>query len=181
MGDACSRRFFSSRRRHTRSLCDWSSDVCSSDLALRAAGVDALTLLPGYPAVLDHVGKGRESAKLELLGFACRLLRADPFLVLDCPALYMRDGGPYQRADGRDWDDNPLRFGVLARAAALLAGSGTPLDWQAQVLHAHACRSARARASRRGEAGRAASVLTIHNVAFQGNYDPALLSRLELP
>src|SRR5260221_12313598 len=28
---------FSSRRRHTRSLCDWSSDVCSSDLALAAA------------------------------------------------------------------------------------------------------------------------------------------------
>src|SRR5260221_9168086 len=27
--------FFSSRRRHTRSLCDWSSDVCSSDLCLR--------------------------------------------------------------------------------------------------------------------------------------------------
>src|SRR5260221_6829522 len=26
--------FFSSRRRHTRSLCDWSSDVCSSDLTL---------------------------------------------------------------------------------------------------------------------------------------------------
>src|SRR5437588_9134063 len=25
--------FFSSRRRHTRSLCDWISDVCSSDLA----------------------------------------------------------------------------------------------------------------------------------------------------
>src|SRR5260221_10122891 len=32
--------FFSSRRRHTRSLCDWSSDVCSSDLEIpqRAAG-----------------------------------------------------------------------------------------------------------------------------------------------
>src|SRR5437588_6945896 len=29
--------FFSSRRRHTRSLCDWSSDVCSSDLG-RLAG-----------------------------------------------------------------------------------------------------------------------------------------------
>src|SRR5260221_1946267 len=27
--------FFSSRRRHTRSLCDWSSDVCSSDLYTR--------------------------------------------------------------------------------------------------------------------------------------------------
>src|SRR5260221_14391170 len=29
--------FFSSRRRHTRSLCDWSSDVCSSDLGAEAA------------------------------------------------------------------------------------------------------------------------------------------------
>src|SRR5260221_7538873 len=28
--------FFSSRRRHTRSLCDWSSDVCSSDLPYSA-------------------------------------------------------------------------------------------------------------------------------------------------
>src|SRR5436190_12103339 len=30
--------FFSSRRRHTRSLCDWSSDVCSSDLVNIQAG-----------------------------------------------------------------------------------------------------------------------------------------------
>src|SRR5215204_1786827 len=29
--------FFSSRRRHTRSLCDWSSDVCSSDLTATIA------------------------------------------------------------------------------------------------------------------------------------------------
>src|SRR5438105_12272381 len=32
----CSCFFFSSRRRHTRSTRDWSSDVCSSDLLLRA-------------------------------------------------------------------------------------------------------------------------------------------------
>src|SRR6267142_320275 len=30
--------FFSSRRRHTRLTCDWSSDVCSSDLASRKPG-----------------------------------------------------------------------------------------------------------------------------------------------
>src|SRR6266480_3780276 len=33
--------FFSSRRRHTRLTCDWSSDVCSSDLALQALSRDA--------------------------------------------------------------------------------------------------------------------------------------------
>src|SRR5215211_6700054 len=31
--------FFSSRRRHTRSLCDWSSDVCSSDLGAQPPDV----------------------------------------------------------------------------------------------------------------------------------------------
>src|SRR6266481_16000 len=41
--------FFSSRRRHTRWNCDWSSDVCSSDLsddlpAVIAAGADALVI-----------------------------------------------------------------------------------------------------------------------------------------
>src|SRR5260370_32090172 len=32
--------FFSSRRRHTRFKCDWSSDVCSSDLGLRPIILD---------------------------------------------------------------------------------------------------------------------------------------------
>src|SRR5438034_3778986 len=47
--------FFSSRRRHTRSLCDWSSDVCSSDLGIdterfAAARADREKLIPGTSA-----------------------------------------------------------------------------------------------------------------------------------
>src|SRR5437763_12711128 len=36
--------FFSSRRRHTRYIGDWSSDVCSSDLKFRAAGVTVASI-----------------------------------------------------------------------------------------------------------------------------------------
>src|SRR5256886_9441602 len=36
--------FFSSRRRHTRFDCDWSSDVCSSDLPLRERLVGCVAL-----------------------------------------------------------------------------------------------------------------------------------------
>src|SRR5438034_11394686 len=39
--------FFSSRRRHTRSLCDWSSDVCSSDLESISSGVTRGTSVSG--------------------------------------------------------------------------------------------------------------------------------------
>src|SRR5260221_11276297 len=39
--------FFSSRRRHTRSLCDWSSDVCSSDLGeIRTPGGGLIKAAP---------------------------------------------------------------------------------------------------------------------------------------
>src|SRR2546430_5095211 len=43
--DLCSFFFFSSRRRHTRFDCDWSSDVCSSDLAHGAGTGWARSLL----------------------------------------------------------------------------------------------------------------------------------------
>src|SRR5699024_11548563 len=39
--------FFSSRRRHTRSKRDWSSDVCSSDLYLPADNIFFLITQPG--------------------------------------------------------------------------------------------------------------------------------------
>src|SRR5882762_4604103 len=38
--------FFSSRRRHTRFKCDWSSDVCSSDLAVAGSIMAAFVLMP---------------------------------------------------------------------------------------------------------------------------------------
>src|SRR5699024_11725179 len=51
--------FFSSRRRHTRSKRDWSSDVCSSDLAVgRDIAVDdTVTILadPDNPALVGAV------------------------------------------------------------------------------------------------------------------------------
>ena len=150
--------------------------------ALRDCGVDVRSLLPGYGEVLREIGRAEPVAKLSLLGFECRLLRADPLLVLDCPHLYAREGGgPYQRHDGRDWDDNALRFGVFSRAAALLGGERTPLDWHAQVVHCHDWPAALAPVYLRAEAQRAATLMTIHNLSFQGNYDAALLSALELP
>src|SRR5467141_4220308 len=39
--------FFSSRRRHTRFKCDWSSDVCSSDLQRKQELADLLGVDPG--------------------------------------------------------------------------------------------------------------------------------------
>src|SRR5688572_8069153 len=44
--------FFSSRRRHTRFDCDWSSDVCSSDLRASSAGCHAGEDTPWEPALL---------------------------------------------------------------------------------------------------------------------------------
>src|SRR2546430_902242 len=42
--------FFSSRRRHTRFDCDWSSDVCSSDLYIDLFAEDGMYWMPPEPS-----------------------------------------------------------------------------------------------------------------------------------
>src|SRR5256886_3686480 len=48
--------FFSSRRRHTRFDCDWSSDVCSSDLATISPAVQVTAVDPGGNPVPTFTG-----------------------------------------------------------------------------------------------------------------------------
>src|SRR5688572_32554451 len=47
--------FFSSRRRHTRFDCDWSSDVCSSDLSTQQIGHPIAPLGP-VSLFVNHQG-----------------------------------------------------------------------------------------------------------------------------
>ena len=146
--------------------------------ALRAQGIDVRVLLPRY----QGIGlEGRESAPLRVLGVDVRLIEAGDYLLVDCPALYGRAGDPYRDAEGADWPDNALRFGVLSRAAALVAGRASPLDWQPEVVHCNDWQTALAPAYLHFEHARAGAVMTVHNLAFQGLYEAALLARLELP
>src|SRR2546430_8110373 len=75
--------FFSSRRRHTRFDCDWSSDVCSSDLdlqlhiilndALVRPAVERETIEARYPHfALWTDDCDATAAKIEALGLVCR-------------------------------------------------------------------------------------------------------------
>src|SRR5207248_5691892 len=49
--------FFSSRRRHTRSYGDWSSDVCSSDLDQRGWGWHPLDGWRAYVTTIKELGQ----------------------------------------------------------------------------------------------------------------------------
>jgi starch synthase len=155
--------------------------------ALRSDGLDARVLLPGYPSVLAFDPKAREAARLQLIGESGRILESKlpsgvPLLILDVPRLFKRSGGPYQADDGEDWEDNALRFGVLSRAAALLGSSASPLAWRPDVVHCNDWQSALAPLFLRNSEGpHAASVLTIHNLAFQGNFDMAEVQKLGVP
>jgi starch synthase len=157
--------------------------------ALRQAGVDIRVLLPGYPGVMRSLGAACELARLPEPAFPAgsRLLQGGlpggvPLIVLDSPSLYQRGGGPYLDENGRDWHDNATRFGVFSRVAALLASGGSPLPWRAHVLHGNDWPAGIACAYLHHTAGpRAASVFTIHNLAFQGIFPRSLLAPLGLP
>src|SRR5438034_9249422 len=60
--------FFSSRRRHTRSLCDWSSDVCSSDLSTRLSTSRTMWSSPSWPTVSAAAGASSTDRKSVVYG-----------------------------------------------------------------------------------------------------------------
>ena len=161
--------------------------------AVSPHGVAMTTLLPGYAAVMNTLGKGRTLHRYDsLLGEPARLvagkLGAHPLIVLDAPGLFARDGGPYADPAGRDWPDNWRRFAALGRAAADLAG-GLVRSQKFDLLHVHDWQAAMAPAYLRfapPPKDRAVpevlpSVMTIHNIAFQGNFDAAVFPELGLP
>ncbi|MEQ1915248.1 MAG: glycogen synthase GlgA [Gallionella sp.] len=156
--------------------------------ALCKLGVDVRVLLPGYPVVMSKCSNFEVVATFTYLtGFpTSRLLSGKmdngvPLLVLDCPGLYQRDGGPYQDTQGRDWSDNAKRFALLSKVAAILGGRATPLAWHPNLVHCNDWQSGLTPAYLHYKSGAAASVITIHNLAFQGNFPRSNVHTLGLP
>ena len=158
--------------------------------ALIEQGHDVRLLLPGYRAVEEaFAGKAAGRAFEVLPGLPhARLLRGRlpgydiPTWLLHCAPLYDRPGGPYADAEGRDWEDNSLRFALLGKVGAMF-GAGAGLDgWRADVLHGHDWHAGLMSAYAHFDpAVTAATVFTIHNLAYQGNFPAELRHTLHVP
>ncbi len=157
--------------------------------ALKRQGVDARILLPGYPRAMAALKNAQLEVKLDsLLGVeGAALISGDlpgsdvRVWLIHAPALYLRNGGLYQDAGGSDWPDNALRFGFLSHVARAIA-EGQAGSWRPDIVHAndwHAGLLPLLLAMR--EAPRPATVFTIHNMAFQGNFPAGSCAELEIP
>ncbi|GJE58225.1 glycogen synthase GlgA [Methylobacterium trifolii] len=147
---------------------------------------DVRVLIPGYRQVLAALTDITVVGRLE--GFAhvppCDLGLAETadglrVYVLLSAELYERDGTPYGDANG-DFADNDLRFARLSLAAAELAQGADPA-WSADLLHLNDWQAALAPAYLAWRAARVPSVLTIHNLAYQGLFPRDNLARLGVP
>jgi starch synthase len=151
--------------------------------AMRAQGADVRFLLPAYSSIRPEFDILGEAAALpELMGGGpARILRAEapglPLYLLDQPAFFDRPGGPYDHPE-----DLARRFAALAWAAAHLGRLGDADGWRPEVLHGHDWPTGLMPAYvAYGDGPRPATVMTIHNIAFQGRFPPSMLSDLWLP
>ena len=154
--------------------------------ALAPLGVEMRVLMPGYPAMKAALPEDAEARPLgRLPGGRARVIGARAagidVMVLDAPRLFERPGNPYLGPDGSDWPDNHLRFGALCRAAARIATAGTD-GWRPDVVHLHDWQAGLAAAYLElGRRPAPPTLLTIHNIAFQGLFPPEATAPLGLP
>src|SRR6201986_3901324 len=149
---------------------------------------DVRIILPGYRDVVEqftHIEIVGECPALAEMP-ACPLGLAStrdglPVYVLLCPQLYDRPGNPYGDALGRDWPDNDVRFGRFASAAAELAMGRLDRNWAADLVHANDWQAALVPAYLAWSGARLPSILTIHNLAYQGLFAPDSLRRIGAP
>jgi starch synthase len=166
------------------------ADVCGSlPVALRRLRHDVRLILPAYPEAVARAGSLRLAGELDLPGAAypVRLLEGTlpgsqvRLYLVDSPAHYYRNGGPYAGPDGEDWPDNAQRFALLARAAAAVATDRAGLDWRPEVVHCHDWQTGLVPALLSGEPQRPVSVFTIHNLSYQGLFSWEDFQALQLP
>ena len=158
--------------------------------ALGAAGCEVRVLLPGFAPIMADLQSDSEPGELTApWGERVRLrqgvlatlgIRA---YVIDAPQLYMRPGTPYEDAQRQPFHDNHRRFALLGWVAAQLA-CGLDAHWQPNVVHSHDWHAALTSAylafgPARGR--QAASVYTVHNLAYQGVFAPIHFFDLGLP
>mgnify|MGYP000229963709 CR=1 FL=1 len=154
--------------------------------ALTRFGVHVRTLVPGYPKVLEAMGEAREVAQFEdLWGGPVQLVATEAMgldlLIIKAPHLYERSGGPYGDPEGRDWLDNWKRFAALGFAAAELA-QGLVKGYQPQIVHAHDWQAGLAPAYLKYNGpAEVKTVMTVHNLAFQGRFSAEIFGELGLP
>ncbi|MGB3538587.1 MAG: glycogen synthase GlgA [Mesorhizobium sp.] len=155
-------------------------------IALAGKGVAMRTLIPGYPAVMDGFRKKKAVLSYPKLQggkasvHAVQLEGLDLF-VLDAPHLFDRPGGPYGDAAGADWQDNWRRFAALGQVGADIA-AGVVSGYMPDLVHAHDWQSAMTLAYMRyGKAAGTPSVMTVHNLAFQGQFGAGIFAELGLP
>jgi len=149
--------------------------------ALRTLGVDAFLILPLYRAIMqqnldmEHVMNG--SLALGDRAFSYAVFRREQTYFIAQNDLFDRDG-LYNTRDG-DYPDNWLRFAFFARAAleTIIALGGADVihvhDWQTALLPVYL----RVLYPERREK----TVLTIHNIAYQGLFSADVVSQVGLP
>lgn len=154
--------------------------------ALEQSGVQVRLLLPAYRGVLDKVRIDMTWPLPDLPQGPARLVAGHcrqtgmSCLLLDQPALFDRPGC-YVDENGQDYADNATRFAALGHAAAAVA-RGLPGLERPTIVHAHDWHAGLVPLLiKAAGVPSVKTVLTIHNLAFQGVFDPDKLEQLGLP
>jgi starch synthase len=150
---------------------------------------DIRLIIPAYRQVLKQANRLELAAHLELpdvdepVRILCGHLPGSKvtLYLVDSPAHFDREGNPYTMDDGDPWPDNAERFSVFCRAIYAVAVDAAGLGWRADIVHCNDWQTGLVPPMLAETPAAPASIFTIHNLAYQGQFDWDTFESLRLP
>jgi starch synthase len=156
--------------------------------SLQQSGADVRLILPAYREVLQKTDSFKILGWMKLgLQQDVRILETRhpafemPIWLVDHPGLFDRPGNPYSHPEGYDWRDNPLRFSLFSQVTALMAIDTLKTGWRADVMHTNDWQTGLVNAYLSHEAKPPKRIFTIHNIAYDCQFDFGTFQSLHLP
>ena len=150
---------------------------------------DIRLIIPAYRQVLQQASRLELVAHLELpdvdepVRILCGHLPGSKvtLYLVDSPAHFDREGNPYTMDDGDPWPDNAERFSIFCRVIYAVAVDAAGLGWRADIVHCNDWQTGLVPPMLAETPAAPASIFTIHNLAYQGQFDWDTFESLRLP
>ncbi len=155
--------------------------------ALKNKKYDVVVTLPGYREVLEKIDEQKVVAEIPHEEYPTQIIESQlsdskiKLWLIHCPALFDIAGSPYSDEHGNERHDSAQRFNHFCHMICEIAMDRIEQRWKPDIVHCNDWQCGLIPAYLQKEVNAPATLFTIHNLGYQGNFPAHYFEALNIP